>query len=752
MNASHRIALSCLRHTTLAVLVACLTIAARSVPIAREGDTVVFFVAKGGNDAWSGRFPSRIASGNDGPFASLVRARTAVREALAHGEHPSVRIRGGVYAVRSSVRLDSSDSGSPQWPVTWSAYDAESVRLTGGVSIAGFRHVSDPAVLNRLAPSARESVLVSDIRGQGVTDIGVPPDRMNLFFRGKRMPVARYPNRGWLRIAGVPIIAGHILNPGDPLVLKDGQFAGRHSGMFSYSGDRPSHWKASRDVWMHGYWCWDWKDDYLNVSRIDTAAHLIYPALPHHHYGYQKGQRYYFLNVLEELDAPGEWVLDAEQGLVYLWPPAPPAQGDVVVSMAREPMILLDGASNVRVENITFECSRVRAVMIRGGSENLVAGCTFRNIDNDTCVVINGGRHNGIRSCDIEDIGSTGIRIAGGDRQTLLPAGNYAVNNHIHAYGCIFQAFNGGIYLQGVGDTLSHNRIHDAPFSGIQYYGNDHCIEFNELYDLAHESGDVGGINTGADYSEMGTVIRYNYIHDMHGPGEGGIRGVYLDLPGSNTTIVGNVIAGVDIGVFFNSGRDNIVENNIFYDCHPAVGIYRWPFKEYFHPGGAWKIYEKLHDIRYTEPPYSVRYPMLPRYLDSVNLGEPFGHAVCRNVSAGGTWLDLSEGMTLADLRVENNLVGDSMVVVFTKKWTPEYDPYHIGYSSTHTQSDSAMGRELRLRGNVLADPGFADPAHGDFRIPAGSPAWKAGFRPIPFDSIGLVTDEFRRTLPRRTP
>ncbi|HUI09730.1 MAG TPA: right-handed parallel beta-helix repeat-containing protein [Bacteroidota bacterium] len=716
---------------------------------AAQGDTVTFFVSPGGNDGWSGRIPSSVANGDDGPFASLARARDAVRFALGHGQQPSVKIRGGVYQIQSTVKLDSAESGLPDWPVTWSAYEREDVRLTGGAALAGFHPVTDSAVLKRLSPEARTSVLVTDLRTQGIADFGTPPDRLNLFFRGKRMQVARYPYRGWLKIAEVPLIEGHILNQGDPLVLKEGMPAGRHSGMFRYGGDRPSRWAETRDVWMHGYWSWDWKDDYQKVARIDTAGRVVYPEPPYHNYGYQKGQRFCFLNVLEELDRPGEWVLDPEKGHLYFWPPAAPGTGDITVSMLKAPMIFIDGASHVLIERMTFECSRVRAIMIRGGSEDMIAGCTFRNIDNDTSVVIDGGRHNGIRSCDIEDVGSTGIRLAGGDRRTLTPGGNYAINNHIHAYGRILQAFNGAIYLEGVGDTLAHNRIHDAPVSGIQYYGNDHLIELNELYDLAHEAGDVGGINTGADYSEMGTVIRYNYIHDMHGPGEGGVRGIYLDLPGSNTTIVGNVIAGVDIGVFFNSGRDNRVENNIFYDCHPAIGIYRWPFKQYFRPGGGWRIYEKLHDIRYTEPPYSVRYPMLPRYLDSVNLGEPYGNSVLRNLSAGGIWLDLSEGMDFSRVRVENNVVGDSMVVVFTKKWTPDYDPYHIGYSSTHARSDSAMARRLRERGNILADPGFVDPARRDFRLKEDSPAWSAGFRKIPFGEIGLVADEFRATIPR---
>ena len=586
------------------------------------------------------------------------------------------------------------------------------------------------------------------MKAEGVTDFGTPPTRLNLFFKGTRMAVSRYPNEGWLNIAEVPLVEGQILNQGDHKVIKNGLPAGRHSGMFQYSGNRPSRWSDWSDIWMHGYWVWDWRDAYQKVARLDTLSHMVYPAEPHHHYGYQRGQRYCFLNVLEELDAPGEWVLDEKHGFIYFWPPSPIHEGDVTVSLLKEPMVLLEGTSHVRFQQLTFEGTRRSAIVIRGGSNNLIAGCTIRNIDNDTSVIIDGGRANGIRGCDIYDVGGTGIRISGGDRTTLAPGGNYAINDHIYRFGAILQAFNGGVFLEGVGNTVSHNRIHNAPFSGIQYYGNDHVIECNDLYDLAHESGDVGGINTGADYSDMGTVIRYNYIHDTHGYGEGGFRAIYLDLPGSNTTIYGNILANVDIGVFFNSGRDNVVANNIFVNCHPSVNIYIWPHTSYFHPGGAWKIVEKLKAIRYTEPPYSAHYPKLPTYLDSTDLGMPYGHSVINNISMGGTWLDLSEGMTFDHVRVENNVIADSMLLVYTRKWVPDYDPYHIGYAAEFSRSDAAIVQEFTARGNIVGDPELINPQEGDFHIKDTSPAWKAGFKRIPVERIGLVVDEFRIALP----
>jgi parallel beta-helix repeat protein len=710
-------------------------------------DSVVFYVARSGADSWSGRLAAPNAARSDGPFASFERARDAVKRSREAGLSPVVRIRQGVYRFERSLVLNAAASGTKEHPVVWSAFPSEDVRCTGGRAIGGFHAVHDPGTLKRMRSRCRGKVFVTDLAAQGVRDFGILPSRMNLYYRGNRMPVARYPDRGWLTIAEVPQSGGPVLNQGDRKVIKNGLPAGRHCGMFRYAGNEPSRWKSVSGIWMHGYWTWDWRDAYQKVERIDTAAQLVYPAEPHHSYGYQQGQRYCFLNVLEELDSPGEWMLDETRGLLYFWPPAAIRSGDVSVSLLREPMVLLDGASHVRFQGLTFEASRACAFKVLGGSGNMLAGCTVRNIDNDTSVIIDGGTGNGVRSCDVYDVGSTGIRIVGGDRKLLTPAGNYATNNHISRFGRIIHTFNGGVYLQGVGNVVSHNRIHDAPFSGIQYYGNDHLIECNELYDLAHESGDVGGVNTGGDYSEMGTVIRYNYIHDTHGHGEGGFRGIYLDLPGSNTTIEGNIIANVDIGVFFNSGRDNVVENNVFFNCHPSVNIYVWPHAFYFHPGGPWKIVEKLHDVRYDEPPYSTHYPRLATYLDSADLGMPYGHSVVNNISMGGTWLDLSEGLDFTRVRVEKNVVADTMLLVFTRKWYPEYDPYHIGYAAEFSRSDAGMAREMAKRGNILSDPGIVDPVRGDFRLRQDSPAWGAGFRRIPVETIGLVADEFRKSV-----
>ena len=720
---------------------------------AAERDTsLTIYVSNTGDDRWSGSMPASNPGRTDGPVRTLDRAKRVERDIRLGNpvSNVQVAIRGGVYILERTLHLDKGDAGTAQHPAVWSPFNGEVVRLMGGKSLHGFHPVTESHILTRIRAEYRDKILVADLRGQGITDYGVLPNRMNLFFAGRRMTVARYPNKGWLTIADVPQSGDSLLNEGDKKVIKDGHPAGRHYGRFTYDGDRPKGWADRDDIWMHGYWAWDWRDDYQKVQQFDRLHREITLSPPYHYYGFSRGQRYRFLNILEELDTPGEWCLDEDAGVVYFWPPSTIGGANTVtVSMLKEPMVLIDNSSHILFENITFECSRGSAVRIIGGGQNTIAGCTVRNIDNDTSIVIDGGENNGVVSCDIEDVGATGIKISGGDRKTLTPAGNYATNNHIHNYGRIVQGFSGAIWMDGVGNILSHNRIHDAPFSGIQFYGNDHSIEFNELFDLAHESGDVGGVNTGGDYADQGTRIRYNFFHHTHGIGEGGFRAVYLDLPGSNTEIVGNVFYRVDIGVFFNSGRDNLIKNNMFVECHPSVSIYIWPHKQYFHRGGPWKIVEKLENIGYTRPPFSVRYPKLPRYLDSADLGMPYGNVVVNNVSYGGTWLDLSEALDFSQVRVERNVIADSTLLVATKAWTPDYDPYHIGYTAVYQADNPYMNELLAKYGNrvVVGDPGFVDAQRGDFRLKAGSTAFGIGFTSIPVEKFGLYIDKYRKHL-----
>ena len=97
----------------------------------------------------------------------------------------------------------------------------------------------------------------------------------------------------------------------------------------------------------------------------------------------------------------------------------------------------------------------------------------------------------------VTDFGGGDIALSGGDRTTLTPCENFAFNNHIHHSGELYRTHHDAINLHGCGCRATHNLIHDAPHHAMDFGGNDHLIEFNEVYRVCMETGDAGAICTG---------------------------------------------------------------------------------------------------------------------------------------------------------------------------------------------------------------------------------------------------------------
>ena len=56
-----------------------------------------------------------------------------------------------------------------------------------------------------------------------------------------------------------------------------------------------------------------------------------------------------------------------------------------------------------------------------------------------------------------------------------------------------------------------------------------------------------------------------------------------------------------------------------------------------------------------------------------------------------------------------------------------------------------AIRKLVTVKDNLTeGDPGLVAPEKGDFRLKEDSPALKVGFKPIPFENIGLHKDEYR--------
>ncbi|MFH1569645.1 MAG: right-handed parallel beta-helix repeat-containing protein [Gemmatimonadota bacterium] len=619
---------------------------------ARERDSgEALHVDPRGRDTWSGRRPEPAPDGGDGPFATLERARDEIRRMKAAGGLPAggirVEVAGGAYLLERPLDLTAEDGGTAAAPVTFGARRGGVVRLMGGRVLDGFQPVTDPVVLERLAPEARGQVLQLDLRAHGFTEYGEPTSGgMELFHGGEPMSLARWPKEGFARIAGLVGV--------DPVDVRGTR--GDRTGKFLYDGDRPARWAAEKDPWVHGYWFWDWSDQRHRVAAIDPERRVIEVEPPYHGYGYRIGQWYYGYNLLCELSRPGEWYLDRDTGVLYFWPPGPAGGVETAVS-ATQNLLTATGVEHLTLSGLTFELCRGTAVVLSDCRHLRLDGCAFRNLGG-RAVEATGGGDVGVRGCDIWNTGMGGITLTGGDRPRLEPAGHFVEDCHIHHYGRVNRMYQPAVAISGVGIRVAHNLIHDAPHMAVSFSGNDHAIELNEIHHVCLESNDAGAIYSGRDWTWRGTSIRHNLFYEITGFENRGCVGVYLDDMLCGTEIRGNLFYRVTRAAFIGGGRDCTVENNLFVDCQPALHVddraMTWAG---YHVGTTMK--ERLEAMPYREPHWVARYPELLTLWED-EPAAPKGNVVRHNVCQGGRWDEVNDN-TRPYVCFEDNLVAEDV-------------------------------------------------------------------------------------------
>lgn len=594
-------------------------------PLPLPGTT--FHVAADGSDSNPGTAPQ--------PFATLEKARDAVRGLKQQGALPkggvAVVVHGGTYKVDRTFKLGAEDSGTEAAPVVYRAAEGESPVFNGGARLTGFQLVQDAAILKRLPEEARGKVWQVDLKSCGVTNLW--PLRlggfssglgfrthpaMELFFDGQPLPLARWPNEGIVRVAGVSTNEAHQIHG----------LRGSKSGTFTFDFDRAQRWQGDPDILLYGYWFFDWADSYERVAQIDPGKREITLAPPFHTYGYRKGQRFYALNLLSEIDQPGEWYLDRTSGVLYVYPPSDPNRAVVELSAAPFTFVELQNVSHVRLEGLIWDLGSADGIHVRGGAHCALVGCTVRRFAGDG-VTIQGGTAHRLLSCNIHSMGRGGTVVSGGDRKTLTPGDHVVENCHIHHLSRIDHTYTPAVLLSGVGNRIAHNLMHDIGSSAMRIEGNDHLIEFNEVCRVVLESDDQGGVDMFGNATYRGDVFRHNFFHHIghwQNPRQApdcGQAGIRLDDAISGVLVYGNVFRRCAAGklgfggVQIHGGKENIVDANVFLDCASAVSFSPWGearWRDFVNGAlGAKEIDRAL---------YLQRYPSLARLEEEANVNQ----------------------------------------------------------------------------------------------------------------------------------
>lgn len=709
-----------------------------------------FFVSPAGNDSNAGS--------RDMPFKSPERARDRVRAerargAISPGEAVTIWMREGTYSLGHTFELGAADAGTPDAPLTIAAYNRERVRLSGGIPIpaSAFRPVRTAGAMKRLPPQSLAHVVEADLRALGVKDFGthrqfghglpIVPSPMEVCWNDTMLQLAQYPNEGAM-LMGPVVDTGSVPRIGD---------YGNRGGTFRYIDKRHNRWASSADVWFQGFFRHGFADDKIKVARIDTARQEVTMASPHM-YGIGGGEnfnQYVALNLLEELDAPGEWYVDQSSGILFLWPPGDLASARITASELEGPLVAIEQTSDCTLRDLIIENGRGLGVYIEGGTRNRIVGCTIRNLgtmgvmlgqgarqtfphitaDDYTGVPVsrdigsyhahsyrntvwerNPGSHHLIERCNIYNTGSGGILLGGGSKKNLV-AGECTVSDcRIHEFTRRNKAGAAGIVVDGCGNRVIHNEIYDGDLQAIIVHGNNHLFEFNRIHHVARNANDASAWYLGRDPSDQGNIVRSNFFYDVGRPDRKWTMGVYCDDATCGVLVEGNVFYRVaSYGtVYSNGGHDITVKNNIFIEGYgPAYqlksmwydfGLFEIPY--FFGDNGIYtNRLTKSVDIR--KPPYSERYPGLKDWLDF-----------------------LPDGKTFVGMRPRRNTFDRNVLVNHEET---------VRLVGIHAQCD--FGRNYFTNTN----PGFVDAAALDFRLKDDAIVYRElpGFERIPFELIG---------------
>lgn len=591
-----------------------------------------YYVSPTGDDANSGTSQSS-------PYATLEKARDQIRATSPSGA-VTVWLMDGDYYLDDTFDLSSQDSGTSSNRMTYRAVNkhAAKLHLTKRIPISDLETITDAAILGRVNSAATGQVKALDLAALSVQNMDTWPDYFpaanqslfRIYADDDAMQLSRYPNDSTMMMKSV---------------LQN------EPGIFEYRNNRTADWldAVNDGLWLQGYWRVAWQYDAVKTASIDVTNKIITQAASvplgigsKYHRPEGSGEEPYIaINLLEEIDLEGEWSVNFNTDILYIWPPS--GASELKILDQEEPIFELQSVDYVDIIDIKFDYSLGNAIKIVNGNDNKVAGCEITHCIQDAVVVENGTSHD-IVSNDIHHLGAGGISLSGGARTGLVEAGHTAVNNHIYEFGEVTPIYEGAIEIPGknaennVGMYVAHNKIHGTPHVGVEFCGNNNIFEYNEVYDICRVSNDMGAFYSWNDWSSYGNIFRYNYVHDAEQA-----HGVYLDDGDSGETIYNNIFQNIDVGVFIGGGHDIIATNNLAIDCEKTVHIDNRGVARGYNLSNTGMV-NRVQSVPYQSAPWSTQYPTITPILDPDYPHDlPNGCEVDCNVAINtGTVLDIT--------------------------------------------------------------------------------------------------------------
>lgn len=646
------------------------------------------YVAPTGNDANPGTAAA--------PLKSLAAARDVARAHVGK-EAVTVHVDNGTYYLPETLVFAPEDSGSARFPVVYQAENEGQTILSGG---------------SRLSLKWRP---YRDGIFQAETPASLKIDQ--LFVNGKNQRMARYPNYDASR----------------PTAAYQGYAAD------AFSKERAARWADPAGGYIHAMHRARWGGYHYRITGKDPNGEVTYEG------GWQNNRQMgmhkefrMVENIFEELDAPGEWFHDAKTGILCYMPEAGTDLSRAVVEVVRlSHLIEFQGSIEAPVRFITLRGFVVRhaartfmdtrepmlrsdwaiyrggAVMLTGTEDVRITDCEFDQVGGNAVFVNNYNRRTLVKGCHIHDAGASGVCFVGDPNAVRNPLFEYGQKNDLAQIDRTVGPKTENYPALGVvEDCLIHGigRVERQP-AGVQIeMAMKITIRDTSVYDCAR-----AGINIG-DGCWGGHLIERCDVFDT-------------------------VLETHDHGSFNSWGRDRYWRSDRgtsqkFIDKEPNL-----PFLDAMHTttirSSRWRC-DHGWDIDLDDG--SSDYEIYDNLLlnGGLKFREGFRRRAWNNIMVNNSFHPHVWYVNSGDEFYGNIVMTDVKGIrAPTNTATGKYIDKNLFFVSDPKQKDKYAEQGWDLN-SIVADPLFIDPANGDFRVKAGSPAFEIGFKNFPMDQFGV--------------
>ena len=686
-----------------------------------------FYVSPLGNDRWSGLLADPNEERTDGPFATLFKARDAIRQLKGRAPGSRVFIRGGVYPLVEPLVLGPEDSGTKACPITYTAYQDEVPLLDGGRGITGWKLLDD----------AKDTV--SDAQGKvWVARIPRGWQFKQLFSNGRLLPrSASEDDDDWHTWKTARLGKSQrtlIVPPADLKGVGDCRNA-----------------EVSCLTTPYTYWA----NALAPVTRIDAKRGSIgFAAMWVHRPEVLKAIPYRLENLLSGIRREGQWFVDSRAGKVYLWPLGneDPNGINVTAPYLCEAIqfqgnlgkaqwvqhITLRGISVVHTNlsphiadasHSAFD-ARDAAINLSGVEDCKIEKCRIFNVGGGAITAGLHAKRIVVRGCEIRDCGGFGIHFSGSLKVPEASCGHNRISdNHLHHCGRLYWHSSGIGLSTSERSVVCNNHIHDMPYVGIGTGGARHL----QFVNWPRPSKELEGI--------------WKRFGDGGPPTVAGIKKL---IPGHNRierNLIHDVMAVLDDGaaVYCHAGHHNKVRHNLVYRAHGngSHGLY---FDD-----------EEMDSLMEFNVVYDCPVNIYAERGSGLHLHNNAKNTVRNNIFVGGNRL-FTFPNSYGGHRIERNVFvfGDGHAIPRTPepihgpgdgRRQPDWDAgpsvmdHNLFWSRVGAEPAKDFLAWWREQGfgqhSVVADPLFSDPKNGNYQLKKRSPAFRLGVNPFSLEGIG---------------